>query len=241
MRLLNVHKLSVEEFLDADATPRYAILSHTWGEEEVTFQDMRDGTAGSKLGYHKIEGLCRQAARDKYDYVWADTCCIDRKDPAELSEAINSMFQWYRRSAVCYAHLADVDADEEGRVGDAALAGSRWFTRGWTLQELLAPDGVVFLDRHWQPFGKCKLTHDAYPYLPDIGRVLPSITRIPGRCLIYGQWLDTTAAQRLSWAARRRTTRKEDMAYCLLVCVIFLLIYFLPYRHVLVVLSFELC
>ena len=221
MWLLSTDRAELRFFVSAESVPGgYAILSHVWDATEQSFQDLcklRDECAGTGENPRdrtlaKIRDCCRLAERHGFQWLWVDTCCIDKTSSAELSEAINSMFRWYRASAVCYVHLADVEADEEGRVEDAALEASRWFTRGWTLQELLAPDAVVFFDRHWIPFGKCKLPQDLYPFLPDVGKVLPSITRIPGRCLIYGQWLDTTAAQRLSWAARRQTTKKEDMA-----------------------------
>ncbi|KAJ1326383.1 HET domain-containing protein [Microdochium nivale] len=138
MRLLSVHSLTVTEF--GRDVPPYAILSHTWGTEEVSFVDIQDGTGTKLRGYSKVHECCRQTRRDGLDYVWIDTCCIDKRSSAELSEAINSMFQWYRDAVVCYAYLEDV-----ATLGE--LTQSRWFTRGWTLQELLAPRMVTFFLR----------------------------------------------------------------------------------------------
>lgn len=130
MRLLNSKTLRFEEFMNEKAFPHYAILSHTWGPEEVTYQDMRDGvpeTVQHKTGFHKIKLTCQQAKAEGLEYCWIDTCCIDKRSSAELTEAINSMFRWYSRSTVCYAYLNDVEV-----VAGAAtdLWQSKWFTRG---------------------------------------------------------------------------------------------------------------
>lgn len=141
MRLINVRTLAIEQFFGSD-TPPYAILSHTWGTEEVTFQDWQDiSLASSKSGYAKIMGACEQATRSKLDCIWVDTNCIDKTSSAELSEAINSMWAWYRDASVCYAYLADAPdtathLDSEGgailHIEDP-FQQSKWFTRGWTL------------------------------------------------------------------------------------------------------------
>jgi hypothetical protein len=130
MRLLNVKTLAFEEFMNEKTIPKYAILSHTWGADEVTYQDMRDGlsqTVQQKTGFTKIKLACQQAKAEGLEFCWVDTCCIDKKSSAELSEAINSMFRWYSRSTVCYAYLNDVEV-----VAGAAtdLWQSKWFTRG---------------------------------------------------------------------------------------------------------------
>ena len=124
--------------------PDYVILSHTWGEEEVSFQELQSGTGRDKAGYQKIKKCCEQAARDGFKFAWVDTCCIDKSSSAELSEAINSMFQWYKDSHICYAFLDDVDSGLEEAQLKNPLENSRWFTRGWTLQELIAPLAVEF-------------------------------------------------------------------------------------------------
>lgn len=133
MRLINTNTLCFEDFLDEEKIPAYAILSHTWGTEEVNYQEMRVGwfwrlfATRWKKGYEKIELTCRQALTDGLAYCWVDTCCIDKTSSAELSEAINSMFRWYAKAAVCYAFLPDVNV-VEGCARD--LDKSRWFTRG---------------------------------------------------------------------------------------------------------------
>ncbi len=169
MRLLNVRTRRLEEF--TGIIPTYAILSHTWAASgEVSFRDLarrrpgaaRTGTE-SGAGRAKLEGLCSRAALDGYDYVWMDTCCIDKSSSAELSEAINSMYTWYRDARKCYVYLDDVSSsssspspasggeDEDGRFRPgSALRRARWFTRGWTLQELLAPAELEFYDRDWR-------------------------------------------------------------------------------------------
>ncbi|KAL8310668.1 hypothetical protein RB601_003610 [Gaeumannomyces tritici] len=141
MRLINVKTLKLEEFPD-DKTPPYAILSHTWGDEreELTCRNIEEGKVDKPgVGSVKFHGCCRQAEKDGIGYAWVDTCCIDKANPVELSEAINSMFRWYKRASVCYAYLSDVPGDEKPRKQGSKFRTSRWFGRGWTLQELLAP------------------------------------------------------------------------------------------------------
>ncbi|KAI1407213.1 HET-domain-containing protein [Hypoxylon sp. FL1857] len=203
MRLIDVNTLELKEFF-GHATPRYAILSHTWGDKEVTFQEWErrsDSAVRRKDGYAKIVGACRRAKADGLQYLWCDTNCIDKRSSAELSEAINSMFAWYRDSHVCYAYLADVQA----KAG--TFARSRWFTRGWTLQELLAPIRVVFFDYYWTILGD---RSELASVISDITRI--HIGTLQDRSTIHGY----SIAQRMSWAAGRETTRSEDIAYCLL-------------------------
>src|SRR5204863_8204286 len=132
--------------------PPYAILSHTWqGEDEITFNDLTKNdakdNAKDKAGYKKINFCAQQAERDGLRYFWVDTCCIDKSNSSELSEAINSMFRWYQNAAKCYVYLSDVLITQRRASNEffelsleSAFRASRWFTRGWTLQELLAPD-----------------------------------------------------------------------------------------------------
>ncbi|THU96036.1 HET-domain-containing protein [Dendrothele bispora CBS 962.96] len=227
MRLINTTTLQVVEFLSIDIPP-YAILSHTWGSEEVTFRDMvlRTGDLAveaskrieQKAGFIKIQRSCEIAKRDGFEYIWNDTCCIDKESSAELSEAINSMYRHYGGSGVCYAYLVDVSRDvflreiqDDGsghETMSASLWNSRWFTRGWTLQELLAPSNIVFYDKDWLEIGT----------RTSLAELLVSvITRIPAPVLTGDQDLKSCSiAQRMSWAAERRTTRAEDLAYCLM-------------------------
>ncbi|GAW13471.1 hypothetical protein ANO14919_028570 [Xylariales sp. No.14919] len=145
MRLVNALTYQIHEFLD-HSVEDYAILSHTWDEEECTLRDMSGPDVELQKGYTKIKFCCEQAIADGLNWVWVDTCCIDKTSTAELSEAINSMFRWYSNAKVCYAYLADViDKDE--------FASSRWFTRGWTLQELIAPKAIRFYSYDWNLLG----------------------------------------------------------------------------------------
>lgn len=149
MWLLHAQTHELKEFI-GNQIPPYAILSHRWGTEEVSFQDVRTGRARYKEGYKKIDFCCEQALQHEDTngseilHVWVDTCCIDKTNFTELSEAINSMYQWYRDAAVCYVFLEDVQGHD---IAD--FVQSNWFTRGWTLQELLAPTYVVFYDASW--------------------------------------------------------------------------------------------
>lgn len=214
MRLLNIKTLELESFFDKDV-PRYAILSHRWGPEELTYEDMRAGpsrAARRKKGFAKVRDFCDRV-RDpapglKCEYVWVDTCCIDKSSSAELSEAINSMFKWYERAVTCFAFLDDVTAD-----GKKPMSKSLWFTRGWTLQELIAPSQVVLYDRDWKGLGD-RLS---------LSRELAKVTGIPASLLsrdpqpVTKIWLDSySVAAKMSWASRRVTTRVEDEAYCLM-------------------------
>ena len=201
MRLLNVKTLSLEEFIGSKIPP-YAILSHTWQEgQEVTLQELGRSEVEKRTGYRKIRLTCQQAENDGLAYAWIDTCCIDKKSSAELSEAINSMFKWYRDAKICYAYLEDVNSDGSN------LEAARWFTRGWTLQECVAPRDVVFYSKEWKHIGsKLNLTP-----------VLSSITGIDKEVLVNENRIhDICIARRMSWASKRETARVEDQAYCLL-------------------------
>jgi hypothetical protein len=134
--------------------PRYAVLSHTWGadNEEVTFKDLVGGAGKTKAGYSKIRFCGKQAANDGLQYFWVDTCCIDKSSSAELSEAINSMFRWYHEAAKCYVYLSDVSTSGFAR-NNPSFQKSRWFTQGWTLQELIAPTSVEFFSLEGERLG----------------------------------------------------------------------------------------
>ncbi|KAJ4186423.1 hypothetical protein NW755_007718 [Fusarium falciforme] len=209
MRLINVRTMELEEF-HGDQVPKYAILSHTWGQGEVTFQDWKDlDLASQKAGFAKILGACRQADKDLLEYLWVDTNCIDKTSSAELSEAINSMFAWYRDAEVCYVFLVDVPpVPISGLDRFRDFRKSRWFTRGWTLQELLAPREVVFYDQNWQKIGNRS---------ESLREVIATITQIDVYFITGTSTLiRSSVAQKMSWLSRRVTTRVEDMAYCML-------------------------
>jgi len=224
MRLLeydSTNNIRLTENFSDDSTPHYAILSHTWGKEgtEVTFADLKDGTGIDKAGFEKIRFCGEQARRDRLAYFWVDTCCIDKSNNTELSEAINSMFRWYRNSARCYVYLSDVSGyptDTEKGVGQKDiedLRNSKWFTRGWTLQELLAPESVEFFAKHGRRVGDKK----------SLERHICEATSIPIAALRGAPLSNFQTAERLRWQDRRTTTRKEDKAYSLLgVCGVFM-------------------
>lgn len=200
MRLINTATLKLEgPFMGT--SPPYAILSHTWGDEELSLQQFTtsEPQAQSK-GLQKIQSASAQAVKDGHQYLWVDTVCIDKTSSAELSEAINSMYNWYSKAEACYVYLEDFDQD---------LAKCRWFSRGWTLQELLAPwaTNMTFFDGNWRSIGT-KMT-----LLTQISEA----TLIDPSCLQRTRTVWTfSVADRMSWASRRKTTRPEDIAYCLL-------------------------
>jgi hypothetical protein len=214
MRLLeynNDGEFSLATFF-GDDIPRYAILSHTWGAEEVTFKVLIDGTGKSRAGYRKLHFCGEQARRDSLQYFWVDTCCIDKSNSTELAEAINSMFRWYRNAAKCYVYLSDISrptfdlADKPNEPWESTFSKSRWFTRGWTLQELLAPASVEFFSKEGELLGNKK----------SLERLLCDITGIPVQALRGSPLTDFSITERMSWAESRETTRTEDKAYSLL-------------------------
>ncbi|KAI5364440.1 hypothetical protein J4E82_011451, partial [Alternaria postmessia] len=201
--------------------PPYAILSHTWSEnneDEVSYDDLRNETGREKSGYAKLKFCAEQAAKDGLEHFWVDTCCIDKSSSAELSEAITSMFRWYKNSATCYVYLADVTTKKRrcGRESPehetptvtwmSAFRNSRWFTRGWTLQELLAPRIVLFFSRDG------KLLGDKFSLEQDIH----DVTRIPISAVRGAPLHSFSVDDRMSWAATRITKKEEDGAYSLL-------------------------
>lgn len=205
MRLLNTTTLVLHYF--CDDVPLYVILSHVWGKGEVTFDDIGKPYAKDMVGYKKIVKCCEQAVRDGFEWVWIDTCCIDKKSSAELSEAINSMYRWYWQAEICYAYLQDVPELENPTEQNSVFQKSRWFQRGWTLQELLAPDMVEFYGQSWGCIGT-KLS------LLD---TVQAATNIEKWYLVNRDTIKTASiAIKFSWASLRQTTRAEDMAYCLL-------------------------
>jgi hypothetical protein len=209
MKLINTSTLELHDFYLADIPP-YAILSHTWSDGEVNFQEMSSKNCSSKKGFAKIARTCQIALADGLEYAWVDTCCIDKSSSAELSEAINSMYQWYAKAAFCYVFLEDLPSDGTWDLAEKALPTCRWFTRGWTLQELLAPriaSNVRFYDKKFFYRGS----------KVEFVNAISKCTGVP-RDVLMG--VDAIAkysvASKMSWAARRKTTRLEDSAYCLL-------------------------
>jgi hypothetical protein len=198
MWLINTTTLQLEEFV-GENVPEYAILSHRWRDGEVLFHEIDTPTAHAKKGYAKIIATCQRAKNDGIGYAWIDTCCIDKKSSAELSEAINSMYQWYANSKVCYAYLDDVRSINE-------MEESEWFTRGWTLQELIAPKAVVFFAGSWKVLGTKKSLENLDRW-SGVNKAVLLTTKAPQACSI---------AIRMSWASKRKTSRLEDQAYSLM-------------------------
>ena len=236
MRLLNAKSLEFESF-EEDNAPDYAILSHTWGDDEVTYKEMTKrkyrAQAEKKAGYEKIRQCAALSVKEGLSYFWIDTCCIDKSSSAELSEAINSMFRWYQNAKICFAHLADVpprfisqkkpgevyglwfDIGTEDKARQrqeseqkwlSAFQSSRWFSRGWTLQELIAPKTLVFLSSEWVRVGDKE----------SLRSQITARTKISSHVLLTGEIETACLAQRMSWASSRVTSRQEDMAYCLM-------------------------
>lgn len=227
MRLLNTKNLELVSKSDNDIPP-YAILSHTWGSGEVSLQDMQGfggklaSAAGrvklfrTKKGLKKVIDAAKLASSDGYEWIWIDTCCIDKTSSAELSEAINSMYRWYENSGVCYVYLEDVEApfDDGMESSQAAyiyssLSQSRWVTRGWTLQELIAPQLVQFHSRDWVLIGK-KIDRMFQVALATATGI--EIGILSGQTTVA----EVSVANRMKWAWKRQTTRFEDAAYCLM-------------------------
>ena len=213
-------RAKVLEFGDDEAT-EYAILSHRWVTQEVDYDEIvelakmvveeRDEIR-QRDGYQKIIQSCEQAQKDGYEWLWVDTCCIDKRSSAELSEAINSMYRWYENAKVCYAYLHDVPdpqfptASNNEKYPDFS-GWPEWFSRGWTLQELIAPSNVQFFNKDWQSIGDKR----------TLASTLRNITKVPEHILMDGlRGNRPCVAQIMSWAARRMTTRVEDRAYSLM-------------------------
>ncbi|KAH6691821.1 putative vegetative incompatibility protein HET-E-1 [Leptodontidium sp. MPI-SDFR-AT-0119] len=214
MRLLQLDgdgNLRLTEFFQDDI-PEYAILSHRWEAEEVTFKDLAAGTSKGKAGYGKIQFCGDQARRDKLEYFWVDTCCIDKSSSAELAEAINSMFRWYQDATKCYVYLPDVSrpgndsADGSNEDWVWTFRKSAWFTRGWTLQELIAPASVDFFCRDRELLGN----------KVSLERHICEVTGVPAGALRGSPLSDFSIAERMSWTECRETTYAEDKAYSLL-------------------------
>ena len=217
MRLLQTTSLAFEEFYDWN-TPAYAILSHRWEEREPTYQSFLNSSDKDGPEFAKIREACRLADENKLNWIWIDTICIDKTSSAELSEAINSMFKWYQFSTQCFTFLSDVESDNglvRNILSDEGFAWfertqrkntligfeqSKWFTCGWTLQEL-APTYMIFYDRYWRLIGSREAVSE-------------SIEKACG--IRLKSWVHACIAQKMSWMARRRTSRGEGMAYSLM-------------------------
>ena len=219
MWLLSTSRAELYYFVSPESVPGgYAILSHVWDPpSEQSFQGvqaLRASCAQTGLNPRdyvpdKIRECCKLAEKHGDDWLWVDTCCIDKTSSTELSEAINSMFRYYSLANVCYAFLADVPTADTATLSHegSTFRASRWHKRGWTLQELLAPAVLFFVSGTWEMLGS----------KAELGDILEQITRVPPKVLLNQEnFRDSSVAQRMSWAAGRETTRPEDEAYCLM-------------------------
>lgn len=209
MRLLRTNpdgSFSLTDFA-GKKIPRYAVLSHMWDhdDQEVTFRDLENRIAQSKAGYRKIRFCGERAKLDGIEYFWVDSCCIDKSSSAELATAINSMFRWYHNAVKCYVFLTDVSMAGHHSL-PFRFRQSRWFTRGWTLQELLAPQSVQFFTQDGQCIGDKQ----------SLQLAICEITGIPTEALQQVGLSQFSVEERMSWIANRETTIEEDEAYCLL-------------------------
>jgi hypothetical protein len=215
MRLLKIDdhgKFCVESFL-RDKIPPYIILSHTWStgrNDEVTLKDIIEGTGSDKPGYRKLKFCADRAKADGLYYFWVDSACIDKSDSVQLQTAINSMFRWYQNAMKCYVYLSDVLVYEQdgktARDWKLDFRNSRWFTRGWTLQELLAPKNVAFYSYDLERLGDKK----------SLEQQIIEITALPARALREYSRSDFSVEERFLWVNKRQTTEEEDIAYCML-------------------------
>ncbi|USP80990.1 hypothetical protein yc1106_08264 [Curvularia clavata] len=222
MRLLHFDTLGRLVLTDfrGKPIPPYAVLSHRWSDSEILMEDIANEMYREREeGYKKLIFCAEQVARDELQYFWIDTCCIDRWNNNERSKAINSMFQWYKNAARCYVFLSDVSASTSTstltstatesvlcRDWDVPLRRSKWFTRGWTLQELIAPASVEFFSCEGQRIGD----------KTSLGQLLHSITGIPLAALRNCPLDQFSISERMRWVSGRETTETEDMVYCLL-------------------------
>ncbi|KAF1834326.1 HET-domain-containing protein, partial [Decorospora gaudefroyi] len=214
MRLLHfdaLGRLALANFR-GKTIPPYAILSHRWSDSEILIEDISNATYKKKEeGYRKLQFCAERAAQDELQYFWIDTCCIDRWNNDERSKAINSMFQWYKDATRCYVFLSDVSvstATEPVQRSDweASFRASAWFTRGWTLQELIAPVSVEFFSREGHLIGD----------KASLDQLIHDITGIPLAALRNRPLHGFSTSERKRWAEGRITTEEEDIVYCLL-------------------------
>jgi hypothetical protein len=190
MRLINTKSIEVERF--TGKVPPYAILSHRWEEEEVTLEDMNaGGNARGMKGSRKLRLSCAIAARQGLEYIWIDTCCIDKTSSAELSENINSMFRYYTEAKVCYTYLSDVASV---KISDTPKPEDLDFCQS------------AFYNKEWDYLGT----------KADLKDAIRSRTKVPEKILLGGDLTDQPVSRKMSWVSSRQTTVPEDIAYCLL-------------------------
>jgi hypothetical protein len=213
MRLLHVRSLNFTEFHDDAQRPKYAIASHRWCVDEAKFRDVEQGRNKDSAGFKKVEAFAKFVNDNVKDieWLWIDTCCINKDSDAELSYSINSMFKWYRNADLCIAYLTTQNLE--------SLEQDEWFRRGWTLQELLAPRLVLFVAQDWHIIGNkgsSTYKYDGTLTGPDLTAIIAKTTSIPEAVL--HDWSNSTDVQvedKMAWIEDRKTTREEDMSYAL--------------------------
>ncbi|PPJ59110.1 hypothetical protein CBER1_01688 [Cercospora berteroae] len=227
IRLLHVEKLSLHVFHDDKAEP-YVIASHRWTDQEVSLQEYQQESRKDSLGYEKILKFCEYTTQycTGVKWIWIDTCCIDKTSSEEVAEAITSMLRWYQEAFLCLAYLRDVKGPDEG-----SLLRSEWFQRGWTLQELVAPRYVVFIDTQWESFGykglnlskaskplnRNEALLENMPQLRDVTKTVQDAKNIPEQVLHDPQQCGTISIEdKWKWFQDRKTSRPEDRAYCMI-------------------------
>ncbi|KAG1904146.1 uncharacterized protein F5891DRAFT_1140549 [Suillus fuscotomentosus] len=196
----------------------YGMLSHRWGSGEVRLQDIRQGESiytSRYSGLSKLQNFYRITKSQQLRWAWCDTCCIDLTNSVELQEAINSMFRWYRGSALTIIYLSDISNSTLD-----ALMRSLWLTRGWTLQELLAPRVILFYRRDWTLFAPEESLKNSevgpnHKNSDHICRILDEATGVDVVNLRDFKPGPTCSRLKLHWASRRSTTKVEDIAYSL--------------------------
>ena len=230
MRLLNIHTLKLQEF-EGDEIPPYIVTSHRWGKDEATYKDVLKDKNKHTVGYEKIKQFCK-AAKSQYlqgveppEWLWIDTCCINKDSSAEVSESINSMFAWYRNAEYCLAYLRDVEPQIDGYARFLSdFRGSAWFRRGWTLQELLAPKAVLFFSTSWVHISykisrqlKTAVKVGSLIHPSEVCNLLAAIMHVPQDVLMDSEHMHRYSREaKMGWMRNRQTTKAEDMAYCLL-------------------------
>ena len=207
MRLINTHTKTFVEFKPKEI-PEYAVVSHKWGPDEVSYSDFLEDTHRRGRGWLKILKACKIAAGRNIHWLWVDACCIDKRNTAEVAKSINSMYKWYQNAKECYAFLPDVRVGRSHADFAQQFRDSVWFTRGWTLQELLVPPEVQFFNSTFQYLGRKRNGLDDH------------ISAATGIGLEYLQdssmIRQASVAERMRWASKRETTEIEDEAYCLM-------------------------
>ncbi|EIW76445.1 HET-domain-containing protein, partial [Coniophora puteana RWD-64-598 SS2] len=189
---------------------QFAILSHRWSRDELSYKDLRKQRGLKGAGWTKLVSFCLEAVLHGMQFAWIDTCCIDKSSSAELDESIRSMFKWYRNSTLCIIYL-------EQTMSLADMAGDEWFRRGWTLQELLAPERVLFYNKEWDRLTPSLVADDKDPSpLSEVFDIVSEATGIPVQELVKFEPSPREVDQRMTWAAKREVTRQEDAAYSLM-------------------------